>query len=1083
MNSGRQLMVLVLAAWGLTVAALRADDVVVIDIESPETAVLDPANWDTAFSGERYFDALRPMLVRFPGVADRVHHQIEQGYEIASAHLILEWERQEGARPERGRSGWGSEELYTNDPGQWSAVAWPLRQPWSTEFAELAPTFNAYVNGLGFWERGGARGDGVDRGPRAIGPMPLHQHSPTAELDVTAVLLDGQQGQAVGQRLRAVEQQGFAVYKHELYDLKYMGWSGYDWAVATGYMRIWVKPPILRVRLRRATGDVTPFTLPQPIDIREFADTLRREGGRGTPSVHMPDDIRERAGKHFRKPHGMPVWQWERLRELMNFGVPGSIGRVTIRPLRGDDEDAYLAAMRDLMMRPPRFWYGHLTTDLAIVPARYGDLLPPGVMDHLKLYWRAWLHPELESRNNLPNSYQDGEPSRQGVPSYFRGYSHGGGTMNFGHNAVTGVLLGAQLLDAAHPLREARQGVQRLLRGWGIGTGAHQEAGDTYYQALTLAAAAAIAHHAEDELDALSAWVHANRLNEIVISMYNPTLRRITHPQGRGQLSYQLLFQDGPYHILHNMSRDGVLMHLDDLDPEPHGAHAHQWGQVYGIPIFGSEGFPARIAMLKPWIEPWLADAVAEIVDRRPYPWRVHARSFNPGERAGWHVTYMTDNYTLASRDNAVHSSGVYSAVAQWRRNGRRVNHVDDLGSLFLSAGADGAYQGYMGYYNLLQHDNAIVAVKERLTAGRLPDEAMSLHASLLLLAHGDTSEREVWIDDRRIEGLGGPAEDLERNWADRFQTRGHQIEADSQDRIAVKDGNTYIGVIPVAVNAPRRDIEVMISYDYPALLMHSFLHHSDEGVDPDALYDQEHPPTAGFIIELGDAAQYGSFETFRRHMMDAQLTLQQDADDAAVTHLQYRSGDDLLEMGCRVKHAPSYRRINGQWPYIPEGVMRRSGWAIQNSTGVTELHGATIHHEPGRHAYLQVIPSAGATIAHNALPELAAWGMETREGLRVAAAGKIGLARVIALHPRKRLSVRHAWPRGLDLEEHDEIADALLLFGADADWHIEVNGRRIEQPRQVRVDGAAAYMVPLTGRAADLDLGEIVERYRTSRP
>ena len=959
-------LMLIFAAFG------QAEEMVQLTIESVQTSVLDPANWDDSFAGELYFDALRGMLVRFPGAAAQIHAKLEEGYRIESANLVLEWERTEGAKPQRGRHGWGAEDRYTNDPGQWSAVAWVLKQPWSTDVEGLRPTFNAYIKGLGFWDRGGARGDGTDRYETKFGPVPLHQEAPVAELDITPILTETSYGESVAQRLRAIEQQGFLVHKNELYDLKYLGWDGYDWCPPTGYLRIWVKPPKLVVKLRPARRMAT--TLPKPLDISDFAQQLREEGGRGTPSIAFPEDLAEKAEKYFARPEGMPDWQWERVQELMNFGNAGYIGRFNIAPLRGEDEQAYLEAMKNLMMTPPRYWNGHLTTDLAIVPVRYGELLPPGVIDHLKLYWTAWVHPELERASDLPKNYVDGKPSNNGVPSYFRGYCHGGGTMNFGHNAVMGTLLSSQFIDAEYPLRDARLGVKHLLRYWGMSTGAHQEIGDTYYQALTLCAACALKHHAENPLDSLSARIHSSRLLEMVISMYHPNLRRTAHPQGRGGLSLSLLYQDGPYNILHSLSRDGVLMHTEDLDPAGFKGPAYNWGRIYDIPIFGGEGPPGRVAMLNPWVETFLADAIAEVVDNKTYPWRVHARSFNPGERAGWHVDYMTENYGIGSRDNAMFSSGVFSAIAQWRRSPERVNHLDDLGSLFLSGGTDGVYRDHVGYYNLLQHDNKIVAVKEQLIAHtrRIPESATSIHSTVLILAYCDTTDREVWVND-------------------------------------------------------------------------------------------------------------GSFAKFREHMRSTRLTLRRDDETPDLTHLEYRSGDDILQMGARVKNTPAYRSINGNWPYIPEGIMRKSDWAIQGTTGLVELHGASIRHEMGHHAYLQVIPQAGVTIGRNGLPELSAWEMETPQGVRVAALGKLGLARIIAAHDLKRLSIKHAYPEGTDLDGNYEAARALLVFGADDGWQIDVNDAPKTNLLTVNVGGEPAVIVPLTDR--EVNANEAIERYRLFRP
>lgn len=38
------------------------------------------------------------------------------------------------------------------------------------------PTFNAHIGGVGFWARGGAAADGIDRCGITVGPLPLYQH-------------------------------------------------------------------------------------------------------------------------------------------------------------------------------------------------------------------------------------------------------------------------------------------------------------------------------------------------------------------------------------------------------------------------------------------------------------------------------------------------------------------------------------------------------------------------------------------------------------------------------------------------------------------------------------------------------------------------------------------------------------------------------------------------------------------------------------------------------------------------------------------------------------------------------------------
>ncbi len=145
-------------------------------INKAQTAVLDPADWDKVIAGELYFDATRPLLIRFPEMAEAVHKRLAAGEQVVRLELVLEWERQEGAGPQRGRSGWGADEQYAADPGEWHVVGHALLKPWGVGGDVGGPTFNAHIGGVGFWARGGAAADGIDRCGITVGPLPLYQH-------------------------------------------------------------------------------------------------------------------------------------------------------------------------------------------------------------------------------------------------------------------------------------------------------------------------------------------------------------------------------------------------------------------------------------------------------------------------------------------------------------------------------------------------------------------------------------------------------------------------------------------------------------------------------------------------------------------------------------------------------------------------------------------------------------------------------------------------------------------------------------------------------------------------------------------
>ena len=1102
----------------------RADDAVTLEFNHPQTAVLDPANWDKTFADEKYFDALRAMLVRFPGSADAIYAKLKEGFQVDKAELVLRWKDQEGAHPERGRSGWGAEDLYKGNPGEWHVIAYPLRKPWSTADPALGPTFNASINGLAFWEHGGARGDGTDRGER-FGPLPLFKPakmlkstavldpeaakgdtevadapSLTARLDVTNTLTDPRYGETVGQRLRALEDCGFQVHKFEIRDMKYRSFWAYDWSVGIGYMKIWVYNPKLVVTFHAAPGAV-PGTLPPATDFAALAARVKASGGSGTPSVRYPPNEPQLAAQDRRQPPGVPDWSWQRIQELHGLctdprDVALFLGRgYNYATLFANDPTAYMASMKALLQMPPRHWQGHQTTDFAILVNAYPDLLPPAVQDHLRLYWEAWLHPNVANRQDVGGGQQ------RGGPTYFRGYSDGGGTMNFGHNAVMGALLAGQYLHAPYVLADARRGLDHLARYWEFFGGANQEIGDTYYLAISVGAAGAIAKYAEDPVDKLQGRIIRDRLVEPMISMYNTGLRRTTHPQARGNTAYQMLIQEGPYHILHTLSPDGVLMHLDDLKKDHHGTPA-TWGSIHGLSILGDEGAPERISVLSPWTEPYLTDALAYVIDRKPLPWAVMARDMSPAVRYGWHVNYLSKDYSLASRDNCGQDYGICSVVAQWRRTPARVARMEDLSTLAMSSGFNGDYLPTMGGCTLLQHNNKLIAMKELPFPRQIPkfkapvsldtapeagndksaetaDEATlrreaakpgarAMHASVVVMACGDVSKREVWINDTRADAVSGMHPEPPGNWEDRMTSARPNIPhvfAHDGDIITINDGVTYLGLIPVTANALERDQQVEITYEQPLLLIHVYGYRSAKVLDLAQLYASKTPPQAGFVMEFGDASEYPDFAAFRRHMQAAKLTTQLESSGATL-NITYASGNDVLEMGSRAVGEPKYRRANGQSPFLPEGIDRESPWSIQGTSGQLEIAGALLTTTPGQKAYLLAIPTADTYIAYNPLPDpnafslhVPATGAAQAAGITVKANGKVSLLR-LTMRPKEN----HLW---IDYaakpdQTGPEMATALLVSGTNLPPQVTINDQAAPQPQIVTTDGQVAYVVPL---------------------
>ena len=113
-----------------------------------------------------------------------------------------DWGRRSGRRILRGGTSWRGRCVGHGSPAK-----------------EQGPTFNAYLNGAGYWTKYGAADVEKDRFATRFGPSELSQSHPHARLDITAVLNDPKFGADLGSRLRLIEENGLLLKKLETYDV------------------------------------------------------------------------------------------------------------------------------------------------------------------------------------------------------------------------------------------------------------------------------------------------------------------------------------------------------------------------------------------------------------------------------------------------------------------------------------------------------------------------------------------------------------------------------------------------------------------------------------------------------------------------------------------------------------------------------------------------------------------------------------------------------------------------------------------------------------------------------------------------
>jgi hypothetical protein len=216
-----------------------------------------------------------------------------------------------------------------------------------------------------------------------------------------------------------------------------------------------------------------------------------------------------------------------------------------------------------------------------------------------------------------------------------------------------------------------------------------------------------------------------------------------------------------------------------------------------------------------------------------------------------------------------------------------------------------------------------------------------------------------------------------------------------------------------------------------------------------------------GFVLEMGDAEQHGSFEAFAHHIKGSQLVATWQ-ESRRLLEVSYKSGNDVMEAGFTTdfsqpseihyvitpgaqEKAIPYRRLNGKWPYLPPGLERDTSWAQQATTGRLEKNGAVLVTEAGRKAYLLADPLSGAVVAYNPLPDPQPFALTTRDGLSLKADGKVALLRVEYRPWAREIDIDHT-PKPEQTSE--AMARNFLFSGLAEAPRVTVNGRPVEARR-----------------------------------
>jgi hypothetical protein len=1045
--------------------ALSAAASSTLSIEHWETTGIDGRSPDGTFPNALVFDAVhRSLLLRFPGSAAAIEAALG-ARRVSRATLTLDYDGYETNpvgymnRPALGESMWKS------NPPKWHVVAWALRRPWAAG-AQGGPTYNAVSRDAAYWSRYGAADSLNDRYDQRFGPEELSSSHPTATLDVTAVFSDVRYG-TFADRARLVESSGFILAKLETYDSRYRQLNdAYEWAMPTGGHGLKVRS----ARLEIAFDDSPPS--------RTRIAAAPSPAAQSVPTAVVIDrrEFERLATSRSLNAAPMNAAQRTRIAELARVG--GGLVGSWMQMIEAKDYTRYRTMLsNEILAVPPRFWRGWAIEDDLLIWHLYRPLLPEFVQDHMKRYWEAWLMPDTPTSEFFhPQSveaidYWKRTGDWRGRASFFRaGYNYTTSTENFNHTAAMGALLGGAMIGSEYAMADGRNGLERYpLRLWSMWDGSTQEMLDHYYFSITLSAQKMFADFGPTQTDRLMGRVILDRSLELLTAAYHPNLRRMIGPSGRARLSGVLVEQDGIYGVLHTMSSHGVLKYVDrSFD-----------AKVNGMPVWGYDFPPGRVAV-QTLAGPWGDERWTRAIDEKPLPFEETAKEttrnlFNPPL---WRRTYLGRHYGLASQDV---KGGTVDLLAQWNSRAEDSKSMEDLGTLTMRyavnepdmATTRGGTMPQAGGMLTLQHRNkAIVVTKPRTERDRTIAlaGATGLKALSSVIALWNFRHDPGW--DIRVEGT--PLPDIPASIA-------------AGRLITIRDGVTYLGIIPLHATNLGRDEEVVIGHGgggksepnaapiSPSLLIRSFNLQSGTPIEPDEEQWKRITGASygGFVVEIGDEAEFGSYESFLSHMRGAVLVEKWDPARELV-EVSYRSGDDLLEMGIVTRFdqadvhygivpgqqtkAFAYRRVNGQWPYLPSGIERDTTVAQQGTAGRLEKNGAVLVTDPGRKAYLQTEPLSGIYTGYNPLPDPTAWSMSVPGGIRIEAQGKVGLLRVTVTPRTNHIAVDYAPKVGQD---GPAMAKTLIVTGSRARPVVTLNG--VARETETILDTKAGqFLIPL---------------------
>lgn len=1037
--------------WNVPVVA--SENGMTVSVSKSSNGTADSAIWSPgtrgAKNGALVFDAVnRNLLVRFPGFSNEIVSLLAQGKSIDKIELVIPYRGTE-LWPEKyndpaGLSFLGSQ--WADNKPNWHANISPLRKSWISD-SITGPTFNAAINGNGYWKKYGAADTSEDRFDTVYNTE-VSYGNPKGTVDITEMLTNSKYGSSLESRISNIEYSGFIINKEETYDMA-LHTSGYEWTTGRGHQGIIINAPRLKITVSQ--GSV--------VNLNNNLITPNYYTG-GVPTAVVPSateflDIKNNYG--FNKPASMSDWQWAKIVKLMNLDASAAdIGL----PLTYDD---YKKWIDDMLARPPRSWYGHDAATVLHKYLVYANALPTPVQEHLEKYWESWLMAD-RAPSEIVNGYTDSASTTayykstldwRGNSSMYRYYTNSIGTQNFNYTSTMSTLLGGNIIGDKTLIKEGTSGLENLLsKTWSWYDGTTQESIDHYYYSISMEAQKNLRDFSPTKYGKMLGQSSLEKSVEEISSLFHPKIKRFASPSSRTNASYLIATQDGLQGIIDSISKKDAYTDSNNTNGTITAENANN------MKILGHDFSPALVAE-QAKTSPWAAEWMTDVVDNKQLPFRSvekykmwGAYDSNPLYKR----SYLGNNYLVSSLD-VCNGNETVPVLAQWVRDDQDASSFTDIGTLLIRSGnnktefLDTIYHGtttkngngIIGSQGLnlvtMQSDNKLISVASptsyfEIPSGGLtvPDTIKSLQTSIGLLNFQTNPQWQIYVDNQLVTS--------------------YPYNVSYGQKITIKDGVSYIGIIPISATNLGRDKEVTIEkvtdftemqnsngYVREALRINAYMFKNDSGVSKSSLstttVDEAY---GGFVVEMGDSTEYSSFDQFKTKILGTTLTSSFNTSTKSA-EISYTSGTSTLQVGVKTNLALSAtstsvftnRKLNGTDISLASGIDRETDLAIQGTTGnlskngVTLKTGGSVSAEKNKMAYIMTTPDRNTFKAIHPFPEPVYFDVTESSGIEIKADKRVGLVNIEVNKSQNTVTIDYA---AKDLVNMTNMATCMMLKG-----------------------------------------------------